>query len=83
MLTLFDLTTEHGALARTASAVLTAVRQADALTQGRDQDRFVLFYLKLPAALPERDVKCHKVFEIEKSVIVIGSAASLCGTCRA
>ena len=30
------------------------------------EHRFVLFYLKLPAALPERDVKCHKVFEIEK-----------------
>jgi hypothetical protein len=53
------------------------------LTQGGAQHRFVLFYLKLPAALPERDVKCHRVFEIEKSVIVIGPAVQLCGTCRA
>jgi hypothetical protein len=67
MRALFNLAAHDRALARTARAVLAAVRQADALTQGCGEDRFVLFYLKLPAALPERDVKCHKVFEIEKS----------------
>ena len=73
---LLDLAAYHGPLARAARAVLAAVRQADALAQCGGQDRFVGFHLKLPAALPERDVKCHRVFEIEKSGIVIGRAGS-------
>ncbi len=72
MRALLNLAADHSAFARTARAVLAAVRQTDALTQGGVQHRLVLFYLKLPAALPERDVKCHKVFEVEKSVIVNG-----------
>jgi hypothetical protein len=41
-------------------SVLAAVGKTDALTQGGEQHRFVGFYLKLPAALPERNVESHR-----------------------
>ena len=69
MLALFDFAAQHGALARTAGAVLAAIRQANTLAQCGDQDRFIGFYLKLPATLPEGYIKCHSVFEFEESVI--------------
>ena len=83
MRALLDLTGKNRTLARAARAVLAAVRQADTLAQRGGQYRFIRFHLKLPAALPERDVKCHKVFGIEKSVIVIGPRCQLRGARRA
>ena len=64
MRALLDLAANDRALARAACAVLAAVRQADALAKGGCQHGFVGFHLKLPAALPERYVECHKSFSL-------------------
>ena len=64
MRALLDLAADDRALARAACAVLAAVRQADALAKGSCQHGFVGFHLKLPAALPERYVECHKSFSL-------------------
>src|SRR5580698_9178879 len=68
---LFHFATDHLAFAGPARPVLAAIRQADSLAQRGEQHRFVGFYLKLPAALPERYVKSHRSCQLGETELQI------------